>query len=82
MTKHQRCRQTVEYSGFLFDTVRAVMRCTDEKLALLQSHSVELAVPVQLWSQRDLDRVKGRLLHYLQAVRFHEPGAEAIDAIP
>ena len=69
MSKHQRCRQTVEYSGFLFDTVRAVMQCTEEKLALLQSHSAELAAPVRLWSQRDLDRVKGRLLHYSQAVR-------------
>ncbi len=69
MSKHQRCKQTVKYSGFLFDTIRGLMLCTEEKLALLQAHSAELAQPVQLWSPRDLDRVKGRFLHYSQAVR-------------
>ncbi len=49
------CQQTVEYSGFLFDTICALMLCTEEKLALLRAHSAKLAQPVQLWSPRDLD---------------------------
>ena len=45
------------------------MLCTEEKLALLQAHSADLARQLQLWSPRDLDRVKGRFLHYSQAIR-------------
>jgi hypothetical protein len=69
MAKHQRCCQTVEYFGFLFDTFRGVMLCLDEKLALLLSHAADLGQPDRAWSLRDLDRVKGRLLHYSAAVR-------------
>jgi hypothetical protein len=36
MTKHQCCKQTVEYSGFLFDSFRGLMQCQDEKLVLLR----------------------------------------------
>jgi hypothetical protein len=45
------------------------MLCTEEKLALLQAHSADLVQRLQLWSPRDLDRVKGRFLHYSQAIR-------------
>ncbi len=32
-------------------------------------HAAELCSPSALWSPRDLDRIKGRLLHYSQAIR-------------
>ncbi len=38
------------------------MLCLDVKLALLRTHTADLRVP-------DLDRVKGRLLHYSAAIR-------------
>jgi hypothetical protein len=41
----------------------------DEKLALLHAHTAELRSPTALWSPRDLDRIKGRLLHYSTAIR-------------
>ncbi len=72
LSKHQRCGQAVEYAGFLFDTFRGVMLCRDEKLALLRSHAADLISTDRAalgWSLRDLDRVKGRLLHYSAAVR-------------
>ena len=69
MAKHQRCGQSVEYSGFLFDTFRGIMQCLDAKLALLRTHTAELSGPDRAWSLRDLDRVKGRLLHYSAAIR-------------
>jgi hypothetical protein len=37
VAKHQRCAQTVEYSGFLFDTFRGLMLVTADKQALLQA---------------------------------------------
>ena len=69
MSKHQSCKQTVEYSGFLSDSFRGLMQCLDEKLALLRTHTAELGAPAVLWSLRDLDRIKGRLLHYSAAIR-------------
>ena len=69
MAKHQTCKQTVEYSGFLFDSFRGLMQCLDEKLALLHAHTAELQSPTALWTPRDLDRIKGRLLHYSTAIR-------------
>jgi hypothetical protein len=68
-SKHQRCKQSMEYSGFLFDSFRGVMLCLDEKLALLRAHCAELSSSTDPWSMRDLDRVKGRLLHYSAGVR-------------
>jgi hypothetical protein len=62
-------RQTVEYSCFLFDTFRGVMLCLEEKLVLLRSHAVDLSQPDRAWSLRNLDRIKGSLLHYSAAVR-------------
>ncbi len=39
MSKHQRCKQTMDYSGFLFDSFRGLMQCQDEKLVLLRTHA-------------------------------------------
>jgi hypothetical protein len=69
MKKHQSCKQSVEYSGFLFDSFRGILRCLDEKVALLREHAADLRTTTELWSMRDLDRVKGRLLHYSTAIR-------------
>ena len=69
MDKHHGCKQTVEYSCFLFDSFRGLMRCLEEKLALLHGHAADLSTTTELWSPRDLDRVKGRLLHYSAAIR-------------
>ncbi len=71
MTKHQRCCQSVEYSGFLFDTFCGiqVMLCLNAKLALLRTHTADLRVPDRALSLRDLNRVKGSLLHYSAAIR-------------
>ena len=59
----------MEYSGFLFDSFRCIMRCLDEKVALLREHAADLRTTTELWSMRELDRVKGRLLHYSTAIR-------------
>ena len=67
--KHQSCKQSVEYSGFLFDSFRGLMLRLDEKVALLLEHAAELSRADRLWSPRELDRVKGRFLHYSAAVR-------------
>jgi hypothetical protein len=69
MSKHQRCQQSVDYSGFRFDSFRGLMQCLDEKVVLLRTHTADLASSSALWSMRDLDRIKGRLLHYSQAIR-------------
>jgi hypothetical protein len=69
MSKHQPCKQSVEHSGFLYDTLRCIMRWLDEKQALLQAHCADLSSSTALWSMRDLDRMKGSLLHYSLAVR-------------
>jgi hypothetical protein len=71
MAKHQRCAQTVEYSGFLFDSFRGLMLVLPEKLLLLHDHlaQLELCQTGGAWSLRELDSVKGRMLHYSAAVR-------------
>ncbi len=69
MSEHQRCKQSVEYSGFLFDSFRGIMLCLDEKFALLRAHCADLSSSTTLRSMRDLDWVKSRLLHYSAAVR-------------
>ncbi len=45
------------------------MQCKDEKVVLLRTHTADLSSSSALWSPRDLDRIKGRLLHYSQAIR-------------
>ncbi len=70
MTKHQHYKQTMEYSGFLFDTICGLMLCLDEKLALLWKHFAELGVQSAHWSLSDLDQVKSSLMHYSSAVQL------------
>jgi hypothetical protein len=67
--KHQRCAQSVEYAGFLFDTFRGLMRVTADKQAVLLEQAASLGLVGALWSARELDSIKGRLLHYSAAVR-------------
>ncbi len=40
--KHQRCKQTVEYAGFLFDTLREVMLVLKDKQAVLLEQATSL----------------------------------------
>ncbi len=66
MEKHQRCAQkrcaqTVEYSGFLFDSFRWLMLALEDKQQLRQ--------PDGRWSQRELDSIFGSMLHYSVAIR-------------
>ncbi len=58
----------MEYSGFLFDSLRGPMLCLDEKLVLLLSLTDDMAFTDLSWSLLDLDRVKGSLLHYSAAI--------------
>ena len=67
--KHQRCKQTVEYAGFLFDTFRGLMLVMEGKQATLLEQAVSLGRADALWSARELDSIKGRLLHYSAAIR-------------
>jgi hypothetical protein len=70
MAKHQGCAQTFEYSGFLFDTFRGLMQCTEEEAgAPADTHSCFGSLDLA-WSTRYLNRVKGRLLHYSAAIRY------------
>ena len=69
MEKHQRCAQTVEYAGFLFDSFRGLMLALEDKQQTLLGHTVELRDPDGAWSQRELDSIRGRLLHYSAAIR-------------
>jgi hypothetical protein len=67
--KHQRCEQTVEYAGFLFDTLRGLMLVTEDKQAVLREQAASLGRADALWAARELDSIKGRLLHYSATVR-------------
>ena len=67
--KHQRCKQAVEYAGFLFDTFRGLMLVLPDKQLLLLEQAASLGVTGALWSARELDSIKGRLLHYSAGVR-------------
>ena len=40
-----------------------------EKQQLLMDHAVELCQPGGVWPPRELDSIKGRILHYSAAVR-------------
>ncbi len=59
----------MEYSGFLFDTFRGLMQCTEVKLAFLRKHTAAFGSLDLAYSMRDLDCVKGRLLHYSAVIR-------------
>ena len=69
MAKHQRCGQTVEYSGFLFDSFRGLMLVLPDKQLSLLEQAALLGRPDAVWTLRELDSIKGRLLHYSAAIR-------------
>ncbi len=56
-------------SGFLFDTLRSLMLVTEPKQEMLLANAAELGVPESVWTTRQLDSIKGRLLHYSAAIR-------------
>ena len=68
LRKWQRCGQSVEYTGFVFDTMRGLMLIQDEK-------RIKLLLSVVEWGQaksmtlRELDSIKGRVLHYSACIR-------------
>ncbi len=64
MSKHQRCKQTMGYLGFLYDSFGCLMQCLAQKLMLLRAHSANLSTSAALWLLRDLDRIKSQILHY------------------
>jgi hypothetical protein len=66
--KHQRCAQSVEYAGLRFDTFRGLLLVLPDTLASLLVSAESLGVADAVWTQRLLDRVKGRLLHYSVAI--------------
>jgi hypothetical protein len=68
MKKHQRSGQTLEYAGFLFDTVRGLLLILADKLVKLLAVLDQWASAVAM-SHRELDGVKGRVLHYSACVR-------------
>ena len=69
LKKHQRCAQSVEYAGFLFDSFRGLMLVLEPKQESLLAAAAELGRADASWSLRELDSVKGRLLHYSAAIR-------------
>jgi hypothetical protein len=68
VAKHQRCAQTVDYSGFLYDTFRSLMLVTEPKQESLLANTAELRDPESVWTISRLDSIKGRLLHYSAAI--------------
>ncbi len=47
--KHQLCKQTVEYVGFLFDTLRGLMLVMEDKQAVLREQAASLGRESALW---------------------------------
>ena len=68
MIKHQSPSQTLEYAGFLFDTFRGLLLILAEKLVKLLAALEQWASAIAM-SHRELDGVKGRVLHYSACVR-------------
>ncbi len=68
MKKHQLASQTLEYGGFLFDTFRGLLLILAEKLVKLLAALSQWASAVAM-THRELDGVKGRVLHYSACVR-------------
>ena len=69
LVKHQRCAQSVEYAGFLFDSFGGLMLVLEAKQQSLIEASTELGRADAMWTLRQLDSIKGRLLHYSAAIR-------------
>ena len=68
MIKHRNPGQTLEYAGFLFDTFRGLLLILAEKLVKLLAALDEWASAIAM-SHRELDWVKGRVLHYSACIR-------------
>jgi hypothetical protein len=68
MKKRQRCGQSVEYSGFLFDTFRGRLLVLSDKVESLVEQATALSDTAATWSARELDSAVGRLRHYSAAV--------------
>ncbi|MFN5017560.1 hypothetical protein [Bradyrhizobium sp.] len=68
LRKRQRCSQSLEYAGFVFDTWRGMMLVQAGRLVKLLG-SIRLLREAQTLSTRQLDEVKGRALHYSACVR-------------
>ena len=69
LIKRQRCAQSVEYAGFIFDSFRGRMLVLEAKQQSLVAASASLGRADAIWTLRELDSVKGRLLHYSAAIR-------------
>jgi hypothetical protein len=68
MKKRQRCGQSVEYWGFLFNTFRGWLLVLPDKVESLIEHTTALSDAAATWSARELDSAVGRLRHYTAAV--------------
>ena len=68
LEKRQLCSQAVEYAGFVFDSWKALMLIQAEKREKLLASILGLGGAQQL-STRELDGVKGRVVHYSACVR-------------
>ena len=68
LLKRQLCGQSVEYTGFVFDTWRGLMLILEEKRVKLLDCIRGLGEAPQV-TGRELDGVRGRVLHYSACVR-------------
>lgn len=68
LIKRQFCAQKVDYAGFVFDTMRGLMLIQEEKRCKLLQCVRDWGAASSM-SLRELDSVKGRVLHYSACVR-------------
>ena len=68
LLKRQLCGQSVEYAGFIFDTWRGLMLILAEKREKLLACVRGLGAASEM-TARELDGVKGRVLHYSACIR-------------
>ncbi len=68
LLKRQLCGQSVEYTGFVFDTWRGLMLILEEKRVKLLA-SIKERGEAQELTGRELDGIRGRVLHYSACVR-------------
>ena len=66
--KRQRCGQSVEYAGFVFDTLRGLMLIQVEKREKPLQCVQELRQALTA-TRREVDSVVGRVLHYSACIR-------------
>lgn len=77
MDKRQWCAQRVEFAGFLFDTLRGLLRILPDKLAKLLAALAEWLAATCV-TPRELDSLRGRVLHYSAAIRHLRVHATAL----